>query len=169
MSCNICFDRDGIERNCGCTAVYCDQCYDRLNECGVCRRDFLGRSISSNVAIGSGSIVSGNITIGSSSTPTSVTFGNQNLPVNVVGNPLISNSMPANLYLGVVRGFDREYERGRYIIGKDLYENGIKIFEANIEGQLVFDKSKMIMFILLMNDDEGILEWQPIERNILVW
>ncbi len=107
MSCNICFDRDGIDRNCGCTAVYCDQCYSRLNECGVCRRYFPGRSISSNVAIGSdsivairsGSIVSGNITIGSSNTPTSVTFGNQNLPVNVVGSPLTLNSMPANLYL----------------------------------------------------------------------
>jgi hypothetical protein len=187
MSCNICFDRDGIDRNCGCTAVYCDQCYDRLNECGVCRRDLPGRTwetalsvfrIADRTSTRPNTIQSSNLynnppglgtsrglnlfSISGSSGiihPTSVTFGARNVPVEIVGNPLTLNSIPANLYLGVVEGIGHS-DNGKYIMSDGIYENYRKISE-HIEGQLVFIKSEMKMHILLKNID-SLFTWHPI-------
>ena len=38
--CVICWDKKGNKRDCGCTALYCQDCRDKLYECGVCRREF---------------------------------------------------------------------------------------------------------------------------------
>jgi len=37
--CVICWDKKGEKRNCGCTALYCHGCLNKIKKCGVCRRD----------------------------------------------------------------------------------------------------------------------------------
>jgi len=37
--CVICWDKKGYNLDCGCTALYCQECCDKISKCGICRRE----------------------------------------------------------------------------------------------------------------------------------